>query len=112
MEILEDALSLYKGKSFLERSFAGTSLITEDGSINSMQLASVQGGDFNWANPSIFSRKFTNLQLQEIRELHTQKRVEWDLEHADFTKNLPLRYVTSGRGFRRPRRCWYEITRP
>jgi hypothetical protein len=105
VEILEDALSLYKGKSFLELSFAERSLIAEDGSINIMQLASVQGGDFNWANPSISSHEFTNLQLQEVRELHTQKQVEWDLEHVDFTKNLPFRHVTSGRGFGRPRRC-------
>ncbi|CAG8910004.1 unnamed protein product [Penicillium egyptiacum] len=49
VEILEDAVSLYKGKSFLELSFEETSLIAEDGSINIMQLASVQGGDFNWA---------------------------------------------------------------
>ncbi|KAJ5283161.1 hypothetical protein N7505_001141 [Penicillium chrysogenum] len=39
-------------------------------------------------NPSLFSRKFTKLQLQEMRKLHTQKQAEWDLEHADSTKKL------------------------
>lgn len=68
--------------------FAETSLIAEDGSINIMQLASVQGGDFNWANPSIFSRKFSKLQLQEMRGLHAQKQIKWDLEHADVDPHM------------------------
>ncbi|CAP99824.1 hypothetical protein PCH_Pc22g25360 [Penicillium rubens Wisconsin 54-1255] len=53
-----------------------------------MQLASVQGGDFNWANPSIFSRKFSKLQLQEMRGLHAQKQIKWDLEHADVDPHM------------------------
>ncbi|KAJ6180016.1 hypothetical protein N7519_010477 [Penicillium mononematosum] len=39
-------------------------------------------------NPSLFSRKFTEFQLQEMRKLHTQKQAEWDLEHANSTKKL------------------------
>lgn len=43
---------------------------------------------FSRSNPSIFSHKFTELQLQEMREIHNQKSLEWNSEHVDSTRNV------------------------
>lgn len=38
-------------------------------------------------NNSVFSHRFTESQLQEMREIHNQKTVEWNSEHTDSVKD-------------------------
>lgn len=38
-------------------------------------------------NNSVFSHGFTESQLQEMREIHNQKTVEWNSEHTDSVKD-------------------------